>query len=300
MAGHSSLRDLKKRQRSIDTAFQLSGAMKTVSAAKFSRCSIKRNAFGAYSSACGELIRRFGSEISNFLPCKNPDAPACFVIFSSNRGLCGSFNNDLFTFSDQILSENPDALVISCQKMASFHLKELHRDIFRETLLPDVPDASGDAFAELCSVLRDGYLNGDFSSVTLIYQKYVNMLTQTPVSESLLPLPAPVEETTSEKEGSVCDSQTSDFRDNELPPVCFPDKDSVLSSAADLCFRSALFTVVLSAATGAQAATLMAMRAAYDNAEKTGREISIEISRMRQSAITSGVIETSSDMHSDQ
>lgn len=278
MAGHSDLRTLKKRLQSISTAHQLSSAMKTVSAAKYSRCSRRRAAFSAYAAACEELTSHFGSELDPYLSCKTPSASPLFVVFSSNRGLCGGYNSEILSFADEKLRSVPDALVISCGKRATAHFAEIGVGLYREIVMPDVPEPDTEEFRELFRIVYEGFTGGEFSSVTLIYQKFRNMLSHEPVAETVLPL-----------------SQDTAARADRDAIFCFPDRDDVLKTSAATCLRTVLYSRVLDAAAGAQAATLTAMRTACDNAEETERRISVEISRMRQSAITSGVIETSSD-----
>lgn len=296
MAGHAGIAELKKRQRSVETARQVSGAMKTVSAAKYARCSSRRGAFAAYAAACGELARTFGGALAARLRPGKPDAPACLVLFSSNRGLCGSFNHDLFAFADELLAADPDAVVISCQKQISAHLTEIGRSC-REIPIPDVPDPADAAFGELYGALHDGFTGGEFSSVTLVYQKYENVLSQKPTAERLLPFGGGTDGDISENSEKSEKSAAGPRGGEEV--FCFPDRNEVLDAAAALCLRAALFGAVLNAATGAQAATLTAMRSACDNAEESGRQIAAQISRMRQSAITEGVIETSSDLFAE-
>lgn len=278
MAGHSDLRTLKKRLQSISTAHQLSSAMKTVSAAKYSRCSRRRASFSAYAAACEEISLRFGNELDPYLSCKSPSAPPLFVVFSSNRGLCGGYNSEILSFTDEKLRSVPGALVISCGKRATAHFAEAGVGLYREIVMPDVPETDTDEFRELFRVIYEGFTGGEFSSVTLIYQKFRNMLSHEPVAETILPF------------------TESDATDREKDPLfCFPDRADVLKKSAEICLRAVLYRRVLDAASGAQAATLTAMRTACDNAEETERKITAQISRMRQNAITAGVIETSSE-----
>jgi F-type H+-transporting ATPase subunit gamma len=71
-----------------------------------------------------------------------------------------------------------------------------------------------------------------------------------------------------------------------------PDRDTVLKASADACVSADFYARVLEAAAGAQAATLVAMRTASDNADKNAAALEADISHRRQSEVTSGVIET--------
>ncbi len=269
----ASLRELRKHLKSIRTTEQLAGAMKTVSAAKFSRISGVLEGYKPYADACREMTARFGTSLAAVLPCANPDAPACYVVLAGNRGLCGGYNLLLLDYADEVLSkaERPYRL-IACGKMAAAHFASQTNDVFP---YPDVPDY--DACMALCERLRTAYTAGEISSVTLIYQSFENMLTQTPVTYRLLPL--------------------SDVpAGEELPEdgtLYVPDRETVLKSACLRCVDAALYAVILEACAGAQAATLMAMRSAYDNAQESSAKLETVISRKRQSEVTASVLETS-------
>ncbi len=268
----ASLRELRKHLKSINTTEQLAGAMKTVSAAKFSRINAVLAGYKTYAESCRSLMERFGSALSGAMPCRNPDAPDCYVVLTSNRGLCGGYNIELLAYADELLSqsERPYTLV-TCGKMAAAHFEGRSN---RDFALSDVPDYS--SCAALCDFLRTAYLDGEVSSVTFIYQNFVNMMTQTPCACRILPLTG--------EQGSAEPA----FDDT----LYVPDKQTVLKNACLNCVCSTIFSIILEAAAGAQAATLMAMRSAYDNAQETSAALETAISRKRQSEVTAGVIET--------
>lgn len=274
----ASLRELRKHLKSINTTEQLAGAMKTVSAAKFSRISGVLEGYRPYADTCRDLMERFGTAFADVLPCADPDAPDCYVVFAGNRGLCGGYNIALLDYADELLAKakRPYTLV-TCGKMAISHFEGKSA---REFVLPDVPDY--DACMELCEYLRSSYQYGLVSSVHLVYQNFVNMLTQTPVTYRLLP-------------------QADAPAGTELPyddTLYVPNKATVLKSACLNCVNSALYSIILESAAGAQAATLMAMRSAYDNAQESSANLETVISRKRQSEVTASVIETSADNNS--
>lgn len=273
----SGLRELKKRLKSIKTTEQLAGAMKTVSAAKLSQVNAVLDGYRKYAAECAGLSERFGTALSESMPCANPDAPICYVVFSANRGLCGGYNSVILEYADEVLAKSDKPYILySCGKTAATHFEKTTR---REIVLPDVPnyaDVEG-----LCDELCRMYENGEVSAVCLIYQKFVNMLTQTPTSERLLP-PA----------------STSEAETDDNGELYIPDRETVIKNLCKSCVTSALYSAVLEASAGAQAATLMAMRSAYDNARDSSSSLETLIGRKRQSEVTAGVLETASDKNS--
>ncbi|MGN1345407.1 MAG: FoF1 ATP synthase subunit gamma [Eubacteriales bacterium] len=276
----ASLRELRKHLKSVNTTEQLAGAMKTVSAAKFSRISAVLDGCKAYADVCRDLMERFGSALSEAMPCADPDAPDCYVVFAANRGLCGGYNITLLDYADRVLAQTERPyMLVACGKMAVAHFAGRTE---REFVFPDVPDER--ACMELFDYLRTSYQYGQVSSVHLIYQNFVNMLTQNPTSYRLLPM-------------------TNTASGAPLPwddTIYVPDRATVLESACRTCVSSALYSILLESAAGTQAATLMAMRSAYDNAQESSANLETIISRKRQSEVTASVIETASDNNSMQ
>ena len=272
MAG---LRELKSRLSSINTVSQLSGAMRTVSAAKYSRVSSVRGGFLPYAQACAEMMERFGSDLAAAMPCKNPEAPDCYVVMAGNRGLCGGYNVEILSYAGEILqtAERPYRLVVVGKK-AEAALSEAGYPIDAVFSPGDVPTFEG--CREMLSYLREAYAAGEISSLRLIHQRFINMLSRETVCQEVLPLGGDAPQ--------------------EGPGTLFlPDRDTVLKNAALNCVDAVIYSAVLEAAAGAQAATLVAMRSAYDNAQESIADLETEISRRRQSDVTAGVLETASD-----
>lgn len=280
MAEHS---DLQKRLRSIRTARQLAGAMKTVSAAKFARAGAHRSAYAPYAAACTEMLTRFCTEFSAVLPCKDPSAPPCLVVVGGNRGLCGGFNAELIAFALEKLDAIPEKKVFVVGKAIENAFSEKRVPFDGAFTLPDVP--AFDDCRPLIERLRNAYTEGEVSSVELLYPKFVNTLVQTPLAVRILPFAgsaAPVGE----------DGAGLPAADGTL---FVPDRESVLRAACLAAVDARIFSLLSEAAAGAQAATLTAMRSAYDNAVASADKLETAIHRARQAQVTADVIETASD-----
>lgn len=269
MAG---LEQLKKRLRSVELSGQLAGAMKTVASAKYAKVNKRYVSYRRYAEELETLTRQCGGELSPTLP-ETREERNCYVVLGYNRGFCGGYNAELHAFADRILEKDGGAVLLVAGKAAIAHFEEKKRETAGQFLLPDIPDAAD------CRALFDAvlslYLDGRVSAVHIIRQKYVNTLKQTPELLQLLPF--------AQKEGTV---------NPDL--LWLPDRGTVLADLWRRAVEGRLFGAVLEAAIGAQAATLTAMRTASDNAAETAEKLEHEINKKRQSAVTSGVIETAS------
>jgi len=270
----ASLQALKKHLNSIRMTGQLAGAMKTVSAVKLSRMNQTLQQFSAYDAICRQVMDTFGPALAEMFPCKNPGAPVCYVILGANRGLCGGYNIDLYNFIDLFLAKAPaDRMLIAVGKHAISHLQDAGISPDKTFIFPDTVGHEECAvfMEEVLSLYREGKVSG----VVILYQKFVNMLTQKPEAHVLLPLPG---------QGSVS---------SDTEPFFVPDRETVLQNAASACVNADFYTRILESCAGYQASSLIAMRSAYDNAEASSAVLESAISRRRQSDVTASVIETS-------
>lgn len=273
------LREMRKRLGSIRTIGQLTGAMRSAAAAKFARSNAAFSAYREYGEACGKMLSRYGCTVST--PKETAGKPRdCIVLFGGNRGLCGGFNTELFGFFAKKYGEYAEApIVLCCSKKASAFCRERGINTEREFMVSDIP--AYEELRELSAYVRELYASGEAESVSFIYQSFVNMLTQTPVRRRLLPPEDP-----------------SGAQDED-GALYLPEREMVCARIAELCFDSAVYAAALENAVGAQAATLTAMRTAYDNATESAAKLELSINRRRQSEVTASVIETASDNISD-
>ena len=158
-----SLRELKKHLRSIEMTGQLAGAMKTVSAAKYSRMNNVLQTYARYAELCADMRERFGAALAEAYPCTAPDAPRCYVVLGANRGLCGGYNIELLNYADEVLaaSDRPWRLIVT-GKVAIGHFRDAGVPIEREFVLPDVVQYSD--CASLLACLLELYGTGEISS----------------------------------------------------------------------------------------------------------------------------------------
>lgn len=285
MAG---LEQLKKRLRSVELSGQLAGAMRTVASAKYARINRMYAGYRHYAEEMARLARLCGDSV--IWHSGAAAVPDCYVVLGHNRGMCGGYNAQLHAFMEEVLTkaaragsdpadtageagQAPAPLVVLCGKATIAYCQERGIRYERSFLLPDVPDF--DACRPLLALLESLYREGKVRSVHLIHQHFVNTLSQIPADKLLLPL-----------EGSGEGGQAD--------ILWIPDRETVCADIGRRILDTVFFQTVLEAALGAQAATLTAMRTAYDNATESAEKLTIQMNKRRQSAVTTGVIETSS------
>ncbi len=268
----ASLQILRKRYKSIQATADMAAALKTASSVKYAKISRIFSAIDAYSKVCDSSLELFGSGVlsrnTQIVKSRN-----CLVLFSNDRGFCGGFNGELLRFFDEQMqgeAEKP-MLLLQGQKAAVFCDSkgyEYERLVFSD--IPSYQDAES-----LTAKLYEIYNNGEADRIDLIYQRFANMMTQTPVRETLLP------------------RQPKDSENDPQEALFLPDRETAQKAPAMYCLINSVYRIMLGHAAGAQAATTIAMRSACDNADKSLEKLEVMINRIRQAEVTNSVIETS-------
>lgn len=263
---------LKKKLKGVVTTRKISKAMKTAATVKFSRLNAVYSGYSQYSDRCRELYTAFEGDFLKAFPSGKDDAPVCYIIIASNKGMCGSFNSELLNYAqDVIFKESDNKELILCGEKAITFFKSKGYASVRDYVFKDVPELSEAKllYEELCALLREK----EYSAVKVIYPRYVNMIKQVPCIRDLF-------------------NPESVQKNEPIQAVFIPDKETLIKQSAEKIVTSMLFGFILETAIGAQAATIMNMRSAYDAAVEYEEKLESEINRKRQGRVTSDVIET--------
>ena len=276
-----TIQALKKQLRGIRSTQKIAKAMKTASTVKFSKLNALYGEYSVYSKEYRALYLEYGSEYNSCFEPKDCEAPTGIIVIAANKGMCGSFNSQLLKFADEcIANEDKPCFLIPCGKKATNHFTQRNISFEKAFIFNDIPKYS--EANELFEYVIELMNSGKISSVKIIYPKYSNMMVQTPTMCEMFAADA------TSKDDTVSDA-----------PLFFPDKESVVSATADKLMAAFIFEKILESALGAQAATLMTMRSAYDTASEYSIQLEGEINRKRQSQVTADVIETSAE-HSQE
>ncbi len=269
-----TVQNLKKKLQVIRSTRKLTRAMKTASTVKYSKISALYSDYAKYEEQCALICNRYGKDLRSAFPITNPAAPPLYILLTSNKGMCGSFNTDLISFFEKLLSEAEDPPIVFCAGKKGIAALEGNAIACEKTYVFSDTTEYSDAtamFDDITRLLSDGKI----SCVKIVYPKYLNMIRQTPTVEDLF-----------------------DFQQSNAPngdTLFVPDQQTFIQLAAQKLFISILYKKILESALGAQAATLMTMRTAYDSACEYEVQLETQINRIRQTQVTADVIEVASD-----
>jgi len=270
----ANMREIRARIRSVKNTQQITKAMKMVSAAKLRRVQSGTDGMRRFADLCREIMSRLPAAGSPFLTPRESVNTVCYVLFVGNRGLCGNYNHALVRYAAGLLAEEEhEKLVVLVGRWG--------RDVIEAAGIPvttvfdtfgDLPTAEDAAL--LSDYLKKLFLEGRADEVRLVYQHYRTALSQEPACTLLLPA-----------------EHRAQAAAGEEDYIFHPDPESVLRSAVELYIHAGVYAVLQEARTGEQAARMTAMTAATDATAELIDQLSLDLNRARQAAITTEISE---------
>ena len=279
-----STRLLKSRIRSVKSNKQITKAMELVAASKLRRAQEATKASEAYASAARELLTQLGlkTDVQQNVFYKRREIKSRIVILlTSDRGLAGAFNANAIKQFINVVEADKKAGVstkVLCvgRKGAQFAAKLKDVDVTGVYAgLPEVVTAS--AIRPILVAAVDQYLEEDVDAVDIITTKFVNSFIQTAVTVPLLPAVFETSEVSR-------DIQQSYFE---------PSLEEVLEGATIRLLEAQLYQALLDARASEHSMRRVAMKNATDNAAELVDDLTLEMNKVRQSAITQELSEIS-------
>ena len=283
----ASLKVLKTRIASVKSTQQITRAMKLVAAAKMKRAIDAALASRPYSDEVTAVLQSLMARIDQvdnpLLQAHDEVSKVAVIVMTSDRGLCGGFNNALVRKTNRWIDANGDEPGFGDIEVMTYGKKA--GDAFRRSqhrmgrAHADLKPAEFPTLvAELVQELCNRYESGDLDEVYLAYNHFVNTLAQEPTIEKLFPLTSLAQRDDKEPE------HLADF-------VYEPDQNTILSEILPLFLRTRLHQVFLESTAGEHAARMTAMDAASRNAKDVIDRLTLEYNRARQAAITRELVE---------
>lgn len=286
----ATLRELKTRIGSVASSEKITGAMKMISSAKVHKLESSLKQLVPYrdqiKSIMGHILSS-GIDFSSPLtePRKEVNRIAV-VVFGSDDGLCGAYNINIFKAAyEEILrlrSEYGAKVEIDIypvgKKMAKAMSKiagdKMHI-VEMEGVDSKMPAAKVD---ELTHTLRNKFSDGDYDFVCVEYMKYYSMSRQRPKLEQLFPILA----------DSLLGEENADS--NRLY-IFEPDPNEIFNAVLPMFVLSTMQEITIENRTSEQAARVMAMQSANDNAKNLLEQLQLEYNKLRQESITTELLD---------
>ena len=283
-----NLKDLKIRINSVKSTQKITSAMKMVAAAKLRRAQEAAESGRPYAARMSAVIASLAtktdrSSASPLLVGRADDKTHLLVIMSADKGLCGGFNGSIARTAQKLIAEKQASgqkvLVYVVGRKAGVALGSEIADIVFSRIegVQGSHMTFGNA-SEIGQKIIDGFEAETFDSVSLLYNRFVNAITQTVTHTSLIP--AEVEAT----EETIADGLTASYEYE-------PDEVEILSALLPRNLATQIFSALLESSAAELAARMTAMDNATRNAGDMIDRLTLVYNRTRQANITNELIE---------
>ena len=285
----ANLKEIKGRIASVKKTKQITSAMKLVAAAKLKRATAAALAAQPYRQQLAEVLGRVAGSTSEddeepLLQKRDSIKRVQAVILTSDKGLCGPFNNGLLRkfqpWYDERKALGQEVEIRVFGKKGREFLKNRGYDV-TEAVVDYDKVAKMDLVRPLTDAMVAGFIDGQHDETVLIYNHFVNTLVQEPTFETVLPL------TVEENDSDVDRLASGDYRYE-------PGAGEIIGNLLPLYLRTLVLQAFLETEAGDHAARMTAMDNATRNAGDLINDLTLEFNRARQAAITTEIIEITS------
>lgn len=288
----ATLRELKTRIGSVASSEKITGAMKMISSAKVHKNEQALKKLLPFKNQIRTILGHILSSDATFespLIEKREVNTIGLVVFGSDDGLCGAYNMNIFK-----------NLLIEINQLRANHGKDVKFVIFpvgkkvakAASILQDdhtevrIVDGvnskmEGDRVNDFTESLREGFLNAEFDLVKVVYMKFFSISRQKPTVDTLFPI-----------RHEVLLNDVADGNVNENQMYIFePDPNRIFNVVLPMFVLSTMQEIAIENRASEQAARVMAMQAANDNAKKLNEELKLEYNKLRQQSITTELLD---------
>ena len=280
----ASAKEIRGQIKATQNTSKITKAMEMVAASKMRKAQEAVTASRAYAmgihSVIANLMQSHPEYKHTFLVKRDEIKRVAYIIVSSDKGLCGGLNTNVLKHAvismKEVKESSIETEVLNIGRRAGLFMRRI------TTIAASVEDVSDQPeISEILGVVNlavDKFIKGDYDEVRLVYNEFVNTMTQTPTEICLLPCPEP-----DQSEGI----QRAGYWDY----LYEPESKSVLDGLMHRYVETIVYQAVLENKACEQSARMVAMKSATDNAKDIISELQITYNKARQAAITQELAE---------
>jgi len=279
-----TVRDLKKRIRAVENTRQITKAMEMVAAAKLRRAQQRIESYKPYANKMVEMLGHLSaasSDVSHPFFEKREVSKTALVLFTSDRGFCGSYNANLIRKAHEYIRENnmnPENFEIICVgkkghthfKLTEFPIANVWMDFSGNMDLAKVKD--------MTYFLTRRFLDGEIDRVILIYADFISTARYDILSQQFLPI----------QKDTIAEGEPEE---GEKEYIFEPDAETIYEQLLPSYTQTLLQMVMASALAAEHGTRMVAMGAATKNAGEMIDSLTLSMNKARQAMITNELLE---------
>ena len=280
----ANLKEIRNRISSVSSTMQITSAMKMVSAAKLKRAQDAITRLRPYASKLRYILENVSGTLDlseNAFAEDRGSNNVLIVAITSNRGLCGGFNSNIIKKVNSLIKEDfsdSSVSVVCLGKKIKDMIKKTEYYFSNEVIASheDIVGAvSFERTHEVSQELMRVFQEKKADRIVLVYNRFVNAVTQSVEVEGFLPLSS---------ENSQNSNATKDY-------LFEPGKEEIFAELIPKSLNTQLFKALLDSVAAEHAARMTAMHKATDNASELRKALKLSYNKARQAAITNEILE---------
>ena len=280
----ANLKEIRNRIASVGSTMQITSAMKMVSAAKLKKAQDAITQMRPYAIKLQDILSNLSSslDLSENAYSENREIKNVLIVgITSNRGLCGGFNNNVIKQVNLLINNdykkaNTKVLCLGKKIKDSFKNSDSY---YINSELTEVEDIFSKLTFNNSAIITNSLMNtfvaGEFDKIIVVYNSFINAASQDVKSEQFLPILPPVL-TGSESIGDY---------------IFEPSKEEIVADLIPKSLKIQFFKGLLDSNASEHGARMTAMHKATDNAKEMKKSLTIGYNKARQAAITSEILE---------
>lgn len=278
----ANLKEIRNRISSVGSTMQITSAMKMVSAAKLKRAQDAVTQMRPYAGKLREILENLSAslDLSENAYAEQRDVNNVLIVgITSNRGLCGGFNNNIIKRVGVLIAEDyagKDVSVLCIGKK----IKDVYKrtpNFYNNAKLEQMEDVYADLRFELVAQVAEEimaqFLNKSFDKVVFVYNRFVNAATQSIETEQFLPIVP-----------TASESEAGDY-------IFEPSKMEIVEDLLPKSMKLQLYKAIRDSFAAEHGARMTAMHKATDNAKELQKNLKLSYNKARQAAITNEILE---------
>ena len=284
MAG--GLQEVRDRISSVQNTMQITSAMKMVSAAKLRRAQDAITQMRPYAVKLQGILSNVSASLEQGEGTYSEEREAkrvLVVAITSNRGLCGAFNNNIVKEATKVVNEGTESgQIVEVLPLGKKGLDAANR--LGWSVAKGFGDAPTSLFdnldfahaSEVANAVMDGFASGHYDKVVLAYNQFKNAGVQLPTNEAFLPMLPDASEVEGDAGGEY---------------IFEPNNEEIVERLLPNALRVQLYKALLDSHAAEHGARMTAMHQATDNGGEILRDLRITYNKARQASITTEILE---------
>ena len=286
-----SLQDLKRQIQSVNNTAKMTQALQTISAVKLQRARERLDRVRPYTDNIDEMMRDIADRAQSGIPLlvgrdEVNNVAVCTV--TSDRGLAGGFNAHVLRRTMDLREEQDAEIVQIVTGRKAMEFFRFRRERVEEAYTGFSDSPTYEKARQIGRRLTDLFEDEEADEVYLVYNRFKNALVQQPTVTRLLPVAS---EETDQEDG---EEDREEEEGSEIPFEFIPEPEELLERLVPKYVETLIFRALVESAAGEHGARMTAMKSATDSANEMADELTMQMNKMRQAAITQEIIEIAS------